>query len=406
MEKTIKLYDFDAYQTEFTATVLSCVPISKSQYTNTLSANQVEDKTFDQVTGLYHVILDQTIFFPEGGGQGADIGTIDNKSVLDAQIEDDIIIHTINAPFTTGSKVTGKIDWNSRYSNMQQHSGEHIVSGLICSNFGYQNVGFHLGSQIVTLDFNGFLEENQLFFIEDLANKAIYENIEVVADYPDKATLTDLEYRSKIEIDGPVRIVTFPGYDICACCAPHVKRTGEIGIIKIVDAFRHRGGIRISILCGERALIDYRQKQELVTSVSVLLSAKPELIAESVQGLKDEMYSLKGEMIALQESLIEQKAALIPPSQENLCLFEGSLETRAHRKYVNMLTEKHSGICAVFVGNDKEGYRYLIASKSRDVRPLHELLRNNLNAKGGGSKEMVQGSVLGEKEIIINLLNL
>ena len=368
MEKTIKLYDLDAYQAEFTATVLTCIPVAESPYTNTLP-NLAEDNIVNPADDLYHVILDRTIFFPEGGGQGADTGTIDGKSVLDVQIENDIIIHTTDAPFTPGSSITGKIDWKLRYSNMQQHSGEHIVSGLIFSNFGYQNVGFHLGSQIITLDFSGFIEENQLNFIEEAANEAIYKNIEVITDYPDKASLTDLEYRSKIEIDGPVRIVTYPGYDVCACCAPHVKRTGEIGIIKIVDAFRHRGGIRISILCGDRALIDYRQKQELVTSVSVLLSSKPELIADSVQALKDEIYSLKGEMIDLQEKLIEQKAALLPSDQENLCLFEENLETRTHRKFVNMLTEKHSGICAVFVGNDQEGYRYLISSKTKDVRP-------------------------------------
>ncbi|TCL55954.1 alanyl-tRNA synthetase [Kineothrix alysoides] len=391
MEKTQKLYDIDAYTTDFTAAVISCCPVTPSKEGEEVSSP------------LYEIILDQTLFFPEEGGQSSDTGTLNEVPVSHVKIENGIITHITNAPISIGETVTGQIHWESRYSNMQQHSGEHIMSGLIHSHFGYDNVGFHLGSQAVTLDFNGFLEEEQLREIENLANEAIYRNIEVLAEYPPAQVLEDLNYRSKIELNEAVRIVTIPGYDICACCAPHVKRTGEIGIIKIVDAIRHRGGIRISILCGNRALEDFKQKQEQVYAVSALLSAKPELIAPAVERLKEENFSLRGEILGLQESLIQLKVSQIAEGTKNCCLFEESMDSPAHRKYVNMLAEKCSGICGVFVGNDENGYRYIIASKYEDVRTVNEKLKQSLDAKGGGSKEMVQGSLLGFQEAILAL---
>lgn len=385
MIPTIKLYDVDAYQTEFEAEVISCEP-------HPISDNQ------------YDILLNQTLFFPEEGGQNADSGILNDHPVLDVQIKNGLIYHTTDTPFAPGETVRGSVAWDSRYSNMQQHSGEHIMSGLIHSHFGYDNVGFHLGSQNVTLDCNGFLSEKQLALIETLANEAIYKNVEIEAAYPSAESLHAMTYRSKIEIDGPVRIVTIPGYDVCACCAPHVKRTGEIGIIKITEAVKYKGGIRISILCGSRALADYRAKQSRNTAVSVLLSAKPEAIADAVSRLKDENFALKGQMIELQNSLIEQKAVLIPNGVKNICLFEESLESTTHRKYVNLLLEKCSGICAVFVGNDTNGYRYIIASRCEDVRPTGEILKKEFQARGGGSAKMIQGSVNGaSSQELLNL---
>lgn len=389
MDKTIKLYDMDAYQTKFTATVLSCEELPSTK---------------ESKEPRYDIILDQTLFFPEEGGQNADTGTMNGCPVLDVQIKDAIIHHTLVTPLLPDTKVDGCIDWNMRYSNMQQHSGEHIMSGLIHTHFGYDNVGFHLGSKNVTLDFNGFLTNDQLEMIEILANEAIYKNIEVIAEYPSKEVLETLTYRSKIELNGPVRIVTFPGYDVCACCAPHVKRTGEIGMIKIVDAIKYKGGIRISILCGTRALEDYRMFKQQASAISVLLSAKQESLTDAVQKLKDDNFTLKGQIIALQNALIEQKASSIPNNTKNLFLFEDTLESMAHKNYVNLLVEKCTGICAVFVGNDMSGYRYIISSRFEDVRPVNEQLKKQFQAKGGGSAEMVQGSLTATQEQLCALL--
>lgn len=398
MNPTIKIYDSQPYQTEFQAAVISCEPVPEP-VKETISPAEAS-----AARQLYHIVLDRTLFFPEEGGQNADCGTLNTHPVLDVQIKQNIIYHTTDVPFIPGSCVAGMIDWPTRYSNMQQHSGEHIMSGLIHSRFGYDNVGFHLGTQNVTLDFNGFLTGEQLNLIETLANEAIYKNMEIIAEYPAKENLKTLTYRSKIEIDGPVRIVTIPGYDICACCAPHVKRTGEIGMIKIVDAVKYKGGIRISILCGSRALSDYRRKQEQQKAISVLLSAKEDSVSQAVAKLKDDNYSLKGKIMELQNLLIEQKVSRLPQTADSLYLFEDILDVPVHKKYVNLLTEKSDGICGVFSGSDDGGYRYIIASPSKDVRAVNHLLKEAFQAKGGGSFEMVQGSLHAAQNEILKVL--
>lgn len=389
MQATVKLYDADAYQTEFTGTVLLCEELLTKD---------------DGGEIRYKIVLDQTLFFPEEGGQHADTGFLNGIPVLDVQIKEDVIWHTLSEPITPGTQAVGRINWEMRYSNMQQHSGEHIMSGLIHSHLGFDNVGFHLGQQNVTLDFNGFLTDEQLEFIETLANEAIYKNIDILTEYPPKEELMTLTYRSKIEIPGPVRIVTIPGYDVCACCAPHVKRTGEIGIIKIVDAIKYKGGIRISILCGSRALADYRIYKQQAGAISVLLSASRERLIDAVQKLKDDNYALKGQLLTLQNALIEQKAASVSEHTHHVYLFEEELENQAHKNYVNLLTGKCSGICAVFAGNDTTGYRYIISSRYEDVRPVNELLKEHFHAKGGGSAEMVQGSLNATKDQLLSLL--
>lgn len=389
MQATVKLFDMDAYRTEFVGTVLLCEEVAKKN-----GEGEV----------CYRIVLDQTLFFPEEGGQNADTGVLNGIPVLDVQIEEDIIWHTLPEALTVGTQVVGKINWRMRYSNMQQHSGEHIMSGLIHSHFGLDNVGFHLGQKNVTLDFNGFLTNEQLESIETLANEAIYQNVEIIAEYPSKENLETLTYRSKIELLGPVRIVTIPGYDVCACCAPHVKRTGEIGMIKIVDAIKYKGGIRISILCGNRALEDYRMYKQQATAISVLLSAKQEALTDAVHKLKEDNFALKGQILDLQNALIEQKAACVAEDTQHLILFEDALESMAHKNYVNLLTKKCCGICAVFVGDDTSGYRYIIASRSTDVRTVNEQLKTHFQAKGGGSAQMVQGSLNATKEQVISLL--
>ena len=215
--KTVRLYDQDAYATEFEAEVLACEEVEKKE------------------KKVYQIWLDQTLFFPEEGGQSPDMGTIDGIKVLDVQIKDEVITHTLAAPLAVGTTVKGVVDWKHRFYNMQQHSGEHIFSGIVHNRFGYDNVGFHLSDSIVTMDFNGVITAEDIEEIETEVNQAIIENIPVEVSYPTKEELKVLEYRSKIEIEGQVRIVTIPGYDVCACCAPHVRRTGEIGMLKVMN---------------------------------------------------------------------------------------------------------------------------------------------------------------------------
>lgn len=396
---TKKLYYEDSHLTTFEAQVLSCEPDGK----------------------FYQIILDATAFFPEGGGQAADTGKLilhscgsptemepsadsvcseQTVQVLDVQEKQDIIYHKTNAPLPPGTVVTGELNWSLRFDRMQQHSGEHLISGLIHARYGYDNVGFHLGDQEVTLDFNGVLTKEELMEIEWDANLAIAKNFPVQITYPSKEELADLDYRSKIEIWGQVRIVTFEGYDVCACCAPHVDRTGEIGQIKITHVQNHRGGIRVNILCGLRALKDYREKSESVNRISVLLSAKESLTADAVSRLKEEQFALNGRLMALQGQILKQELEQLPAGSKDVLFFFQDLDANAVREFVNQLMKRCTGYCAAFFGSDETGYKYIIGSATKDIRPLGKALNDALQGRGGGKPEMIQGSVHATQEEI------
>lgn len=387
MNQTKKLYDSDAYAIEFDATVLSCEEV------------QTEEQM------MYQVILDQTLFFPEEGGQSPDKGTIKQISVIDVQIKNDVITHTLEAPLEVGVEVHGCIDWKHRFNNMQQHSGEHIFSGLVNKKFGYDNVGFHLSDQVVTMDFNGVLTAEEVADIEYAANEVIISNLPVQVTFPSKEELSDLNYRSKIEIDGQVRIVTIEGVDVCACCAPHVRRTGEIGMLKILNMQNYKGGVRISILCGFRALEEYRKKTEILSELTTFLSANQDSLIEAVDKLKNVNQTLKVEVSVAKRECMDAKLKGIPKDQVNVFLFENNMDAQVMRNAVNQLVTEHVGICGIFAGDDEEGYRYIIGSSTEDARTIATILREKLGAKGGGSAAMVQGSVVAKKEMILELIN-
>ena len=270
----------------------------------------------------YEIVLDRTAFFPEGGGQRSDTGMLGGVSVIDVQEIDGKIIHYTDGALVEGAAVEGCIDWKERFSKMQQHTGEHIVSGLIHKMYGYHNVGFHLGTDCVTLDFNGVVPKENLHEIELLANEAVAANLPVQVLYPTEAELQKISYRSKIEIEGQVRIVVIDGYDVCACCAPHVKYTGEIGLIKLVGIQNYKGGVRISMLCGFRALADYHQKEKNNREIAVMLSAKEYETAAEVTRLQEELAMKKAKIAELEKKVLEQKVEALDISGETVCLFE------------------------------------------------------------------------------------
>lgn len=377
-----KLFYQDTHITDFEAVVTECTPDEKS-------------KTF-------LVVLNRTAFFPEEGGQIADKGTLNGEPVLDVRIHDDIIYHVLSHELTPGSKVTGRVDWTQRFDFMQQHSGEHIISGLIHQKYGYDNVGFHLGLTEVTLDFNGSLTLEQLREIEQLANQVIWKNLPVNISYPSKAKLKDMEYRSKIEIEGQVRIVEIPGTDTCACCAPHVETTGQIGMIKITNVQSHRGGIRVNILCGGRALADYSTRQDSVFAISVLLSAKQEAVASAAERLKEENLKMKERNNTLQAKLLSLEMTALPTPDEtpNAVLFTGNLDNIAMRNAVNELTTRYTGYCGIFSGDSENGWHFILGSAGKDCREAAQALREAFGAKGGGSAPMIQGSVTASEEAL------
>ncbi len=347
--------------------------------------------------GGFWTVLDQTCFFPEGGGQYADTGYLGETKVVDARERDGIVYHRTEAPLEPGELVRGRIDWEERFEKMQQHTGEHIVSGLVHSRFGYNNVGFHLGSDYCTMDFDGPISPEELREIEWEANRAVALDLEVIVQYPSKEELGHMEYRSKIEIEGQVRIVSVPGYDVCACCAPHVDRTGEIGLIKLVNRMNYKGGERITMLCGFRALRDYDSKLTAAREIGALLCEKEDQIAGAVRRQKEELEKQKYENGRLMHQLLVFRAKEIPVEGSMTAVFTDDIRGDVPRELMNLLLERGAFICGVFAAAGDGGWRYVIGSRQADVRPLGKALNSRFEGRGGGKPGMVQGTLTGSE---------
>lgn len=385
---TEKLFYQDTKMVDFTATVVEC--------------------SADEKKRGYWIILDRTAFFPEEGGQSADKGTLGGLEVLDVQIKKEVITHLVKDALTIGTSVEGHVDYARRFDFMQQHSGEHILSGLLHTHYGFTNVGFHLSDREVTLDMDGVISLPQLRELEREANQIIWKNLPVHATFPAKEVLATMQYRSKIEIEGDVRIVEIPGVDTCACCAPHVASTGEIGIIKVLKVQSHRGGVRITIACGGRALADYSAKIDICDEAGTKLSAPEEKILPALEKLQNDFGSLKYTANELTGQLLAEQVKSLPaPTEcENALLFVALNNNLAIRNTVNDLTEKYSGYCGIFAGNEETGYTYIIGSKEKDCREMAALLREKLNAKGGGTAPMIQGNVVAKKDEIVAVFDM
>ena len=347
--------------------------------------------------GGFWTVLDQTCFFPEGGGQYADTGYLGETKVVDARERDGIVYHRTEAPLEPGELVRGRIDCEERFEKMQQHTGEHIVSGLVHSRFGYNNVGFHLGSDYCTMDFDGPISPEELREIEWEANRAVALDLEVIVQYPSKEELGHMEYRSKIEIEGQVRIVSVPGYDVCACCAPHVDRTGEIGLIKLVNRMNYKGGERITMLCGFRALRDYDSKLTAAREIGALLCEKEDQIAGAVRRQKEELEKQKYENGRLMHQLLVFRAKEIPVEGSMTAVFTDDIRGDVPRELMNLLLERGAFICGVFAAAGDGGWRYVIGSRQADVRPLGKALNSRFEGRGGGKPGMVQGTLTGSE---------
>ena len=373
-----RLYYIDSHLFEFTATV------SEIRETN---------------KGLA-AVLDQTAFFPEGGGQSADTGLIGGVRVIDVREKDGTILHYIAAPLNVGETYECKLDREQRLRRMQNHSGEHIVSGISNTLHGVENVGFHMGDGFMTIDFDKELTWDQLMEIERLANEAVRSDLPVKTYFPDSETLAALEYRSKLELTHDVRIVEIEGIDRCACCAPHVSRTGEIGMIKLLDFMRHRGGIRITLTAGMDALDTVRTMQDNVTEVSRLLSAKRHECGKAVERVLTEQVKQKERVAALSMECARLKAAAIEETEGNICVFDDVLDEVALRELVNLLVPKCDGVAAAFSGSDESGYLYILGSRSVDLRANAKAINAGIGGRGGGSKEMIQGRAAADKDTI------
>lgn len=363
---TQRLYYEQPYLNEFDAQVVSC----------------------DKVQDGFAVILNKTAFYPEGGGQSCDFGTLGGANVLDVQIADDEIVHLCDKPLS--GTVCGRLDWARRFDLMQQHSGEHLVSGLVHRKFGYHNVGFHMGADVITIDFDGMIDPDSLSEIEQKANESVWANLETEIFCPDEQTLKTLSYRSKKPLSGWVRLVRFPGIDLCACCGTHVARTGEIGLIKLLSCVKFHEGVRIEMVCGKRAFAYLSSVWEQNRRISGLLSAKPLETAQEVARVLDETARIKYRMNGLQDEIFTIKAESYRGA-EKVVLFEDGMTPDNVRKLCTACMDNTPGLCAVFSGADGD-YKYCIGQENGDVRELVKRFNELCCGRGGGKPSMAQGS--------------
>ena len=377
MTETKRLYYEDVYKKEFTAKVLECREAIKG----------------------FHIILDESAFYPEGGGQPSDTGYLNDVKVKEVHEKEGELLHYTDQPMEVGTEVQGRIDWARRFDLMQQHSGEHMVSGLIHEAYGYDNVGFHMGSDTITIDLNGPLDEAQLAEIERKTNQKIWEDTQIKIIYPTAEELEKIDYRSKKELTGQVRIVEFPGVDICACCGTHVTHTGEIGMVKLLSVEKFREGVRIEMICGKRVLDYLNMVNDQNHQISVKLSAKMDKTAQAVERLQEENFRLKGQVGQLVDDMCRKEAERYAGSGSVLIFMDG-MDADSVRKLADAVTQTCQGCCAVFSGNADGSYKYAIGEKDGDLRQFTKEMNAKLNGRGGGKPFFVQGSVqASEKEI-------
>ncbi len=374
---TEKLYEQDAFLVKFEAKVLSCVLGKKG----------------------FSIVLDRTAFYPEGGGQPWDTGKLEDTKVLEVHSRDGEIVHTCDRPLDVGSPVTGVIDWDRRFDLMQQHSGEHIVSGLAHALWGCENVGFHMGTEVVTIDLSLPLDQDQLAQLEAEANKYIWLDVPVEITYPSREELEHIPYRSKKELTGQVRIVEFPGADCCACCGTHVRSAGQVGLVKLLSAQKFREGVRIELVCGNRAFRYLSGVMEQNARVSHLLSAKVFETGAAVERLLTENETLKARLACLEDARFTALAGQYAGAGDIL-LFEDGLSPDSLRRLCDAVLHSCGGRCACFSGDDSSGYKYTVGQAGGDLRNFVKQLNQSLSGRGGGKPDFVQGSVQADRQAI------
>ena len=374
--QTKKLYYEDAHIKSFEAKVISCTPVKDG----------------------YEIVLDATAFYPEGGGQPCDLGTLGTANVLSVQEQADEIVHLCDQPLAAGSLVAGNICWNRRLDLMQQHSGEHMVSGVVHRRYGYHNVGFHMGADVVTIDFDGPIPQEDLQQIEDAVNGFIWQNLPVKCYYPTQEELPNVHYRRKRDLPWPVRIVEIPDVDLCACCGTHVKNTGEVGLVKLLTCVKFHEGVRIEMVCGKRALDMLSAAYEQNRLVSQIFSAKAQETGAAAQRMQDALVGEKFRAVNLEKRLF----AFIGKTYEGKPLaihFEQELTPAANRQLCDAMAQ-HCAIAVALSGTDEAGYSFCIISRTQDAKAIGTAAVQALQGRGGGKREAFQGSVAATRQEI------
>ena len=375
--ETRKLYYENCLLREFTAEVLSCEKCEKG----------------------FAVILSATAFYPEGGGQACDLGTLGESRVLDVQEREEAVVHYCDCPLETATTVTGVIDWQRRFDLMQQHTGEHMVSGVIHKRYGWHNVGFHVGSEVVTIDFDGIVPQEDLPAIEAEVNAGIWADLAVRCWYPSPEELPNVGYRTKKQLPWPVRVVEIPGFDKCACCGVHTERTGQVGLVKLFTSVGCRGGSRLEMACGRRALEMLNQVFDQNRQVSQAFSAQIFETGAAARRMNETLEQEKLLYGALQKKLFRFVAESYV-NYGDVVHFEEGLDSVQIRELADAIADSCGGFAAVFSGSEETGYGYAIVTRAGDLRPLGKAMNAALNGRGGGKPIFQQGRVLAPKKRI------
>ena len=375
--ETRKLYYENCHRKEFDGTVLSCEPVEKG----------------------WQIVLDQTAFYPEGGGQACDVGFLAEAEVLDVQEREETVVHLCDRPLTPGETVRGILDWQGRFDRMQQHAGEHIVSGIINRRYGYHNVGFHMGADVVTIDFDGPIPPEALVEIEEEANRIVWQDIPIRCWYPTQEELPHISYRSKKTLPWPVRIVQIPDCDTCACCGVHVERTGEIGLVKLLSCVKFHQGVRIEMACGGKALAILSRVYEQNRQVSQAFSAKILQTGEAARKMNEALAAEKYRSAELEKRVF---AGIADGYRDlgNVVHFEDALLPGGVRDLADAIAAACGGTAAVFSGTDETGYSVCLVNKKGDVKELGKKMSEVLHGRGGGKPGFFQGSVKASGEQI------
>ena len=379
---TEKLYYKDTYLKEFDASVTAC------------------EKKDDR----YLIVLDRSAFYPEGGGQSGDRGQLvcsdgSRIAVLDTHEKGENIVLTCSAPVSEGESVHGILDWEFRFDRMQNHSGEHILSGLIHERYGYNNVGFHMSRDRMTIDLDGEIPKEELSILELKVNEIVWENRPVYTAFLSQEEARNTEYRSKKELKGEIRLVTIPGADVCACCGTHVARTGEIGLVKILSHERFRNGVRMEIMCGRWAYEYMKQIYRQNHEVSMHLSSKMLETGNAALRLVEENADLKQRLTGIRFAQIDKKAKDLEGAG-NVLLFAPEPDSRIAMKLTAKVMEGNGGAVFSFAGDDEEGYKYAAGLADGDLHSLIREMNGALDGRGGGKPFFQQGSVKASRQMI------
>ena len=375
--ETNRLYYVNPHTSHFSARVLSCEETEKG----------------------FAIILDQTAFYPEGGGQAADTGRLGDARVLDVREQGESIVHFCDSALPVDACVEGIIDYDLRFDRMQQHTGEHIVSGLINARYGYHNTGFHMGTESTTIDFDGVIPVEDLPLIELQANEAIWKNLAVNCWIPSPEELPNVTYRTKRALPWPVRIVQVPGYDSCACCGTHVTHTGEVGLVKLLSAIPFRGGTRMEMACGKRALAILNCAYDQNRQVSQAFSAKIQETGEAARKMNELLSAQKYRITGLEKQIFAGIAHSYTGAG-NVLHFEESLDSTGIRELADAIAQTCGGTAYVFSGSDDAGYAFCLISREDDLRQLGKDMTKALNGRGGGKPNCQQGRVQADKTTI------